>query len=536
MRLSFSGYFLSFPPSFIVFFVILTTNRYLFIMKLLTSKLQKQADAYTIEHEPILSINLMERAAGLMSEIITRHWDNSHRIIVFAGPGNNGGDALAIARMLHLKGYPVEAFLFSVGKELSPDCAANANRLREVGCQQFSEIINAFNSPKLTDSDIIIDGLFGIGLTKALEGGFASVVHYMNQSPASIVSVDVPSGLMCEDNSFNNRNAIVRADLTLTIHQPKLSFLFAENEEFVGEWVAIPIGTHSRFLEDVNTPYHLLETSDVTSLIHPRKKFAHKGNFGHALLIAGASGMAGAAVLAARAALRSGVGLLSVHVPKNSLSTIQTAVPEAMASIDFDERIFSSPLDLDAYQSVGIGPGLGQDPVTETAVLRQTSLCYMPLVLDADALNIFSNYRSRMDDIPQKSILTPHPKELERLVGNCNNSYERLIKAKDLSERLQSYVILKGAWTVIITPEGQCYFNPTGNPGMAKPGSGDVLTGILTALLAQGYSPEDTCKLGVYVHGLAGDLAKEAKGEIGMTVQDIIDYLPNAWNHLTKTN
>lgn len=503
-------------------------------MKLFTNKIQKQADAFTIEHEPILSINLMERAAGKMTEAIVRRWDTSHRMIVFAGPGNNGGDALAIARMLLQKDYSVEVFLFSVGKVLSEDCTTNVNRLREAGCQQFTEIVNSFNSPKLTANDVIIDGLFGSGLTKALEGGFASVVNYINHSPATVVSIDVPSGLMGEDNTFNNRNAIVKAALTLTVHQPKLSFLFAENEEFVGEWEAIDIGISSQFTEQAVTPYHLLEEADVRALLRPRKRFAHKGNFGHGLLIAGSRGMAGASVLAAKAALRSGVGLLTVHVPQCNQPVIQTAVPEAMASVDSNEAIFASPIDLDKYQSVAIGPGLGKDQLTEAAVLRQTSLCYMPIILDADGLNIFSNYRSRLSDIPHQSILTPHPRELERLVGNCNNSYERLTKAKELAEQLQSFIVLKGAWTAIITPEGQCYFNPTGNPGMAKPGSGDVLTGILTALVAQGYSSEEACKIGVYAHGLAGDLACRTKGEIGMTATDIIEALPDTWNLLTS--
>ena len=338
---------------------------------------------------------------------------------------------------------------------------------------------------------------------------------------------------MGEDNAYNIKQNIIRADLTLCIHAPKLSFLFQENEEFVGEWENIDIGISTGFINQVNTPYYITEKAEISKLIKPRKRFAHKGNFGHGLLIAGSYGMAGAAILSAKAGLRSGIGLLTIHTPICNHAILQTAVPEAMVQDDVFDHYFANPVDISRYQAMAIGPGLGQEEDTSLATLEQIKECPIPLILDADALNIFSTHQEQLSIIPPYSILTPHVKELERIIGRCNNSYERLTKAVELAARLQCFIILKGAWSTVITPEGCCHFNPTGNPGMATGGSGDVLTGILTALLAQGYPQEDACRLGVYVHGLAGDIAAQQKGEISMTASDIIDALPEAWKNLT---
>ncbi len=506
-------------------------------MKILTCKIQKQADDYTAMHEGVSSLELMEQAAARMTEVIADRWDRSHRMVIFAGAGNNGGDAVAVARMLHERGYRVEVYLFNTSGNIAENTRINIQRLQEAGCTAYTEITNSFKSPVLVEEDVVIDGLFGIGLTRGLEGGFAAVVQFINQSPASVVALDIPSGLMGEDNSLNKRINIIRADLTLTVHRPKLAFLFSENEEFVGEWVVLDAGISEAFTQEATSPYYITEREEVASLVRTRKRFAHKGEFGHALLIAGSKGMGGCSVLAARAALRAGVGLLTVHAPHYNTVILQTSVPEAMVSMDADERIFTFPVDADAYDAVGMGPGLGTDPVTASALIRQIQQCYnMPVVLDADALNIFSTHRADLRHIPPGSVLTPHIGELERLVGNCSNTYERLMKAKDLAEELRSYVVLKGAWTAVVTPEGECHFNTSGNPGMAVGGSGDVLTGILTSLLAQGYHSFDACRLGVYLHGLAGDIAAHRKGQIAMTAGDIVEALPEAWLSLTEKN
>ena len=502
-------------------------------MKIIPSTLLKDLDKYTIANEPIASIDLMERAADQLTRAIVRRWDSSHRVFIFAGPGNNGGDALAIARMLAQKNYHVEVFLFNIKGNLSEECQTNKNRLKECGSIYFTEISTQFEPPTLTEKDLVVDGLFGYGLNKPLNGGFAAVVKYLNASKATIISIDIPSGLMSEDNTYNNRQHIVRANLTLSIQLPKLSFLFPENEEIIGEWELLDIGLSQSFIDAAETPYTIIEEEEVKRLIKPRKRFAHKGNFGHGLLIAGSYGMAGASILAARACLRSGIGLLTAHVPICNHDLMQVTVPEAVVHTDVHDRYFAEPMDSESYQAIAIGPGLGQEEETALALLEQISNSTAPLILDADALNILSTHRQWFNRLPKHCILTPHLKELERLIGKCMDTYERINKAKELAVFLQGYIIIKGGWTTIVTPEGNCFFNPTGNPGMATGGSGDVLTGILLALLSQGYTQEETCILGTYLHGMSGDLAEEQKGEIGMTSSDLIEFLPEAWKKLS---
>ena len=502
-------------------------------MKILSSNQLKELDKYTMEQEPIASIDLMERAAQALTEAIIRRWDTSHPIVVFAGPGNNGGDALAVARMLSQKNYHVEVFLFNTKGRRSEECQTNLHRLKTCGSIYFTEISTQFDPPILTENHVVIDGLFGTGLNKPLNGGFAAVVKYINASKATVVAIDIPSGLMGEDNTYNIRPHIVRADVTLSIQLPKLSFFFPENEEIVGEWELLDIGLKQSYIQAAESPYSILEEEQIRSLIKPRKRFAHKGSFGHGLLIAGSYGMAGASILSAKACLRSGIGLLTVHVPIYNHDLLQTTVPEAIVQTDIHERYYAEPVDLSKYKALAIGPGLGQEEDTALAMMEQIQASNIPVVLDADAINILSSHRNWLSRLPKQSILTPHLGELERLTGKCMDTYERLTKVKELAAYLHSYIIVKGAWTIIVTPDGRCFLNPTGNPGMATAGSGDVLTGILLALLAQGYSQEEACQLGVYVHGLAGDIAAETMSQMGMTSGDIIAALPQAWKKIS---
>ena len=464
-------------------------------MKILSSNQLKEFDKYTMEHETIASIDLMERAACSLTDAITLRWDTTYQMIVFAGPGNNGGDALAVARMLSQKGYHVEVYLFNTKGKLSEECQTNLNRLKSCGSVYFTEINTQFTPPTLSEKHVVIDGLFGSGLNKPLSGGFASVVKYINSSKATIVAIDIPSGLMGEDNTYNIRQHIVRANLTLSIQLPKLSFFFPENEDIIGKWELLDIGLKQSYIETANSPYTITEKADIQNMVMARKRFAHKGTFGHGLLIAGSYGMAGASILSAKACLRSGIGLLTVHAPIHNHDLLQTTVPEAIVQTDIHERYFAQPTDLSKYKALAIGPGLGQEEDTALAMMEQIQGSTLPIILDADAINILSTHRNWLSRIPKRCILTPHLGELERMVGKCMDTYERLTKVKELATYLQSYVIVKGAWTVIVTPEGQYHFNPTGNPGMATAGSGDVLTGILLALLAQGYSQEEACKL-----------------------------------------
>lgn len=503
-------------------------------MKIFPSSSIKKLDAYTIEHEPIASIDLMERAAKALTKAITQRWGTETPVTVFAGPGNNGGDALAVARMMAEQGYNIEIFLFNPKGELSPDCQINKELVDMMEDVKFNEISTQFVPPVLTTQHLVIDGLFGSGLNKPLNGGFAAVVKYINASSAMVVSIDIPSGLMCEENTFNIKSNIIRADVTFSLQLPKLAFLFAENTEYVGEWDLLDIQLSEEGIENTETNYEMLEAEEIRSLIKPRQQFAHKGNFGRALLIAGSKGMAGASVLSARACMRSGVGLLTVHAPACNNDILQISVPEVMVEQDANETCFAVPTDTDDYQAIGVGPGLGKSEETEAALLEQLEHCQVPVVVDADALNILANHRHTLTHLPKGSILTPHPKELERLVGKCQDSYERLTKACELAHTAKVHIILKGAYSAIITPEGKCYFNPTGNPGMATGGSGDVLTGVILALLAQGYTAEEAAKIGTYIHGLAGDFAQKKFGMIGLIANDIVNCLPTAWRLLSE--
>jgi NAD(P)H-hydrate epimerase len=503
-------------------------------MKIFPTNIIKKLDQCTIEREGIGSLDLMERAAAAITAAITKRWDVSTPFTVFAGPGNNGGDALAVARMLAEKGYRVEVYLFNTKGSLSPDCEANKELVEMMSEVAFHEVTSQFTPPVLTDEHVVVDGLFGSGLNKPLAGGFAAVVKYINSSPASVVSIDIPSGLMGEDNTYNIRANIVRADLTLSLQMPKLAFFFAENAEALGEWDVLDIGIDADAIEETDTCYELLEPEDVRYLLKVRSRFDHKGVFGHALLVAGSRGMAGASVLAARACLRSGVGLLTVHAPECNNVVLQCSVPEAMVSIDDNDRCFAVAPDTDPYNAVAVGPGLGRSEESEMALISMIHDCQSPMVIDADAINILANHRPVLNSLPKGSILTPHPKELERLVGHCQSSFDRMSKAAELARTAGVYIVLKGAFTTIITPTSSYFFNPTGNPGMATAGSGDVLTGVILALLAQGYSSEEACKLGVFVHGLAGDFAKRKLGEVSMTSGDIVKYLSSAFNALSK--
>ena len=502
-------------------------------MKIFTSAQIKELDKFTIENEPISSLSLMERAAQTMTRSITELWGTATPIVVFAGPGNNGGDALAIARLLADRGYQVTVYLFNISGHLSPDCAANKRQLEEnKHIEQFFEVTQEFDPPVLDEQTLVIDGLFGSGLNKPLAGGFASLVKYINASPSKIVSIDTPSGLMAEDNTYNIKANIIRAYLTLTLQQPKLSFLFAENQEFIGQLRILDIRLSQEGIQKMDASYTIIEESDIRNSLLPRSPYAHKGQMGNALLIAGSYCMAGAAVLAAKACLRSGVGKLTVSSPKRNIPVLQQAVPEAVIKTGTEETIFAESIDTEEYNALGIGPGLGQSEQTAIALIAQLRRTQCPMIADADAINILANHRAWIQQLPKGIILTPHPKEFDRLEGHSADSYERLTKACNLAERLQGIVILKGHYTAICMADGHVMFNPTGNAGMATAGSGDVLTGIITGLLARGYQPKEACMVGVYLHGLAGDLAAAELGEESLLASDIIQYLPRAFKRL----
>ena len=520
-------------------------------MKIFTTAQIRELDKYTIEHEPIASLDLMERAARALTQAVTREWPATKPIVIFAGPGNNGGDALAMARLLSEQNYEVSVYLFNISGQLSSDCAANKQRLLDSRrLKNFVEVSMEFDPPLLDGNTLVIDGLFGSGLNKPLAGGFASLVKYINSAQAKVISIDVPSGLMTEDNEYNVRANIIRADITLTLQQPKLSFLFSENQQFIGQLRVLDIKLSKEGIAKIEAPFTMIEKSEVCERLLDRSPFAHKGQMGTALMIAGCYGMAGAAVLAAKACMRSGAGKVVVNTPRRNIPILQAAIPEAIVQSGSEETIFAETVDTEDYQAMGIGPGLGQSEQTAIALIAQLRRTQCPIVVDADALNILASHRAWMQQLPKGIILTPHPKELDRLEGHSADTYERLkgiiltphpkeldrleghsadtyerlTKARNLAERLKGYVILKGHHTAICCPDGHIMFNSTGNAGMATAGSGDVLTGVLTGLLARGYKPLDACVVGVYLHGLAGDLAARELGEESLIASDIISH------------
>lgn len=503
-------------------------------MKIFTATQIRELDRFTIEHEPIKSVDLMERAARALTWTISETWSNEVPFVVFAGPGNNGGDALAVARMLAEKGYKLSVYLFNISNKLSEDCAINRQRIVDGNrIKSFTEVKDEFDPPRLEKGTVIIDGLFGSGLNKPLAGGFASLVRYINKSQAEVVSIDMPSGLMAEDNTYNIGTNIIQADLTLTLQHKKLAFLFAENQQFIGKLKVLDIRLSKEGEEILWTRYSIAEENDIRKLLLKRNEFAHKGEMGHALLLAGCHGMAGAAILAARACLRAGSGKVTVRTARRNNDIMQISVPEAIISADKEDHHISEALPMEDYDAVGIGPGIGTNEHTAIAIITQIRRSQVPIVLDADALNILASHRAWLQQLPPGVIMTPHPKEMERMAGNrFSNSYERLCKAQDMAEQLKAYILLKGKYTALCTPDGNIIFNSTGNAGMATAGSGDVLTGIITGLLARGYQKGDACLLGMYLHGLAGDLAARELGEESLVASDIIAFLPKAFNRL----
>lgn len=503
-------------------------------MKILTGTQIHELDKYTIDHEPIKSVDLMERAARTLTRAITSVWAASTPVVVFAGPGNNGGDALAVARLMAEQGYGVSVYLFNVTNGLSADCATNRDRLAQTKqVRSFVEVTSEFDPPELDDKTLVVDGLFGSGLNKPLAGGFASLVKYINQSGAQVAAIDIPSGLMAEDNSYNAKANIIQATYTFTLQQKKLSFLFAENQKYIGRLRVLDIRLSVEGLAKIEAQYTVTEESDIRAMLRPRDAFWHKGMAGDALLVAGSRGMAGAAVLAARACLRSGVGKVTVHTPACNNDILQVSVPEAIVSLDKDNSIFSEAVPSDDFDAMGIGPGLRKDEGTAIALISQIRRTQAPIVIDADALNILASHRAWLQQLPKGTILTPHPGEFERIAGSrFNDSFERLARAMELARTIGAFVVLKGHYTAICMPDGTVAFNPTGNAGMATAGSGDVLTGIITALLARGYSQHDACLMGVYLHGLAGDLAAKTVGQESLTASDIISHLPAAFHQI----
>ena len=491
-------------------------------MKILNAQQIRELDAFTIENEPVSSFFLMERASQAFVLWFVSHFDVSKSISVFCGKGNNGGDGLAISRILTEKGYHVHVFVVEYTQQASDDFNQNLKLLESQ--LQVQSIFEPDAMPEFNADHIIIDALLGSGLSRPVSGLLEDVILKINESSATIVSVDIASGLYV-DKPNEKSDTIIKPDYTVTFQLPKLAFMMPQNADFTGEWHVVAIGLNENFIRQTETPYFYTDSNAAKELIKTRGKFSHKGTFGHALMLAGSYGKIGAAVLSSKACLRSGAGLLTVHIPECGYEIIQISLPEAMVSVDSNKNHITELPELDSFSAIGVGPGLGQEPLTVRLLDELLERINVPLILDADALNILSKHPDLLDKLPERTILSPHPKEFQRLAGESANEYERLELARNFAQRHKIIICLKGAYTAVILTNGDVHFNSTGNAGMATGGSGDVLTGILTALLAQKYEPENAAILGVYQHGLAGDRAAEKKTETALIASDIIDNL-----------
>ena len=491
-------------------------------MKILSAEQIRQWDEYTIRHQPVSSIDLMERAAVKCTEWLVSNNLATAPIKIFCGKGNNGGDGLAIARLLAKREVSAEVYILKSAINGTPDFELNLSRLQSYRVQIY--LIEQANSiPIIQSNETVIDCLFGSGLNRPLDGLTAQLVEHINNSRAAIISIDLPSGMFADQSSISH--SIIKAKHTLTFQTLKLCFLLPENEAYVGTVHVLDIGLHGGFFENVHAPFEVVELDFIKKLYKPRKKFSHKGSYGHTLIIAGEKGKMGAALLSVKGSLRSGSGLVSCMIPHDEFPIIQTAAPEAMALARED----ISFIDFKRYSAIGIGPGIGTNDAS-LKVMNETLLAYgNPVVIDADALNLISQNQGLLHNLPNDSILTPHPKEFERIFGKTTDNFERLKLARHHAEKLQVYIILKGSYSMLACPDGDVYFNSTGNPGMATGGSGDVLTGILAGLLSQGYSSKHACILGMYLHGLSGDLAAESISQEALIAGDIVDYLGKAF-------
>jgi ADP-dependent NAD(P)H-hydrate dehydratase / NAD(P)H-hydrate epimerase len=501
-------------------------------MEILSAEQIRAWDEYTMQHEPIPSIELMERAAASCYAWLESNNYTGRSFAVYCGKGNNGGDGLAVARMLSEADCSVTVHILEFGFRGTDDFQINLARLHQTSAE-VRFIQGADNFHPIAPGDILVDALLGSGLNRRLEGVAKELVDHLNGSGNEIIAIDIPSGLFVSRSSRGN--TVIQATHTLSFQCYKPAFLMPENAASVGSVHILDIGLHPGFLQQVSREAELLDPDIIRAIFKPRQVFANKGNFGHALLVAGSFGKIGAAVLGARACLRSGAGLLSCHVPGCGYAILQTTIPEAMVLEDADERIHTAfEGDPSVYSAVGIGPGIGTEGRTVEFLRELLGRSSKPMVVDADALNIIASSADLWARVPPYSILTPHPKEFERLFGPSDDDYARVEKAREQAREHQCIIVLKGHYTYIAMPGGKGYFNSTGNPGMAKGGSGDVLTGILTGMLSQGYSPGEAALLGVYLHGLAGDLAAETWSQESMLASDLVEHLGSAFHQVFK--
>ncbi|MFY7741196.1 MAG: NAD(P)H-hydrate dehydratase [Flavobacterium sp.] len=498
-------------------------------MKIFNAEKIKELDKLTIETQKITSLELMERAALQAFLWLVNHFHDKKTVYhIFCGVGNNGGDGLVIARMLKQNYFEVHVYVVPFSEKFSNDFDSNLERLKE--CNLTYEVIKADSEfPDIAENHIIIDAIFGIGLTRVMDSWLQLLIQKINYHQSFTVSIDIPSGLFLNQKT----NLAIHSDVVLTFQLPKLAFYLPDNENFISEIVLLPIDLDKKAIEFIPSNYFYTNLNEIKKRYKPISKFSHKGTQGHVLLIGGCFGKIGAMVLASQAALRSGCGLATVYIPKCGYEILQTATPEAMVITDEDYHKISNIAFNFQPKAIGIGMGIGQDASTATAIFDFLENNSIPLVIDADALNILSEHQEWLNLLPKNSILTPHPKELERLIGTWNDDFDKIEKVKAFAKTYHLVVLIKGAFTLIID-EKNVFVNSSGNQALATGGSGDVLSGMITSFRAQGYSAVDAALLGVYFHGRTADIAMNDMGYEGFIASDITKYLGKVFMELRK--
>ncbi|MCD9853236.1 NAD(P)H-hydrate dehydratase [Epilithonimonas sp. JDS] len=496
-------------------------------MKILTADQIKACDAATIE-KGISSVNLMEKAAKCCVDWIKNNFNSAEKFLVFCGNGNNGGDGFAIARMLYEKGFDVEVFIDKAKKEFSSDANINLKKIKQISginIKYFSDFSLIKN-----DKTIIIDAIFGNGLNRELSEEINSVIEKLNQFDVPKISIDIPTGLFA-DKIIDENTTVFKADFTLTFQFYKRSFLHPETGKFCGKIEVLYIDLNEDFIEKAETDYFVIDQKLINKIYKPREEFSNKGTYGKSILVGGSYGKIGAIMMSTLSALKTGSGLTFTIAPECGNLILQSQVPEAMFITSGEKYI--DKIEIVEKAVYGIGPGLGKEKQTEKALLDFFKKIKNPVVLDADALNILSE-TDNLNLIPKHSVITPHPLEFERLFGKTENSFERLELARMKAEELQIFIVLKDHHTAVITPDRKVFYNITGNSGMAKGGSGDVLTGILTSLISQRYDIEKACIFGVWLHGKAGDFAAEDLSKESMLPTDLINKIGEVFKYLSS--
>ncbi|TYP75198.1 NAD(P)H-hydrate dehydratase [Aquimarina intermedia] len=503
-------------------------------MKILSAEQLQKADQATLRSQNISSLELMERAATQIFNSIHAKLKGADVLFhIFCGIGNNGGDGLVLSRLLPEHGYKVKTYIVNFTDKRSDDFLKNYDRLIALNTTWPTQLKSETDFPQLSEKDIVVDAIFGIGLNRPLVGWVVKLIQHINASNAFVLSIDIPSGLYA-DRAPDTSDGVIKASTTFTFQTPKLAFFLPETAVYSRDFEVLDIGQDQLFMNESKGVAELISKNMIRSMYQPREKFAHKGTYGHCLLIGGSYGKIGSMIIATEAAMRVGAGLATSYIPECGYTALQTAVPTAMVVTD-DNDNYIKAIDYDVEpNAIGIGMGMGTNKNTILAFENFLKKIEIPVVLDADALNSIAQHGDLAKHIPSGSILTPHPKELERLVGSWKDDFEKIKKAKEYSKRYQCILVIKGAYTLIVNDD-TLYINTTGNPGMATGGTGDALTGMITGLIAQGYNSLQATLVGVYLHGLSGDLAIQTTGYQGLLATDVVQYIGKSFLNLFET-